>query len=425
MNIKSIIYREIRFNLGSFIAGIIAVFISLSSYLIAISISANLQIETEKTLQSMRTNLNNEVSSLEDGIRKSMKGLGFNIYIYPENQELSAVYEKGYGDKTMPENYVNQLANSKIIKINHLLPRLTEMVDWIEKDRSVLLIGVRGEVPISFRGPNVKKPLIDPVKKDTIVLGYELHHAYGLKLGDKINFLDKEYIISGTHQRRGTIDDISAWMDLSQVQGILNKENKINAILALECNCESIDRLGEIRDEIHKILPDTKIIEKESKALARAEARNLTKRSGEKQIANFILNSKELILSQRIVSLVSVIVICILCSFWICHLTVSNINQRFVEIGTFSAIGFSGKQLMGLILFRVIFMGLIGGFLSVTFFLITCPYIFGNDVFQKVTNNISFTITVLIAPVTLAVISSWIPALRAVLRDPVDVLRND
>ncbi|MBV64525.1 MAG: hypothetical protein CMP45_08435, partial [Rickettsiales bacterium] len=263
MNIKSIIYREIRFNLWSFIAGIIAVFISLSSYLIAISISANLQIETEKTLQSMRTNLNNEVSSLEDGIRKSMKGLGFNIYIYPENQELSAVYEKGYGDKTMPENYVNQLANSKIIKINHLLPRLTEMVDWIEKDRSVLLIGVRGEVPISFRGPNVKKPLIDPVKKDSIVLGYELHHAYGLKLGDKINFLDKEYIISGTHQRRGTIDDISAWMDLSQVQGILNKENKINAILALECNCESIDRLGEIRDEIHKILPDTKIIEKE------------------------------------------------------------------------------------------------------------------------------------------------------------------
>ncbi|MAB61270.1 MAG: hypothetical protein CMO46_12155, partial [Verrucomicrobiales bacterium] len=76
MNIKSIIYREIRFNLWSFIAGIIAVFISLSSYLIAISISANLQIETEKTLQSMRTNLNNEVSSLEDGIRKSMKGLG-------------------------------------------------------------------------------------------------------------------------------------------------------------------------------------------------------------------------------------------------------------------------------------------------------------------------------------------------------------
>ena len=54
MNIKSIIYREIRFNLWSFIAGIIAVFISLSSYLIAISISANLQIETEKTLQSMR-----------------------------------------------------------------------------------------------------------------------------------------------------------------------------------------------------------------------------------------------------------------------------------------------------------------------------------------------------------------------------------
>ena len=425
MNIRLLVFREIRFNLGGFTAGVLAIFLSLISYLIAVSINADLRINTSKKLQLMNSELNEEVTALEDGIRKSMKGLGFNIYIYPENQDLSAVYERGYGDKTMPENYVSKLANSKIIHINHLLPRLTEMVDWSEKDRSVLLIGVRGEVPIAYRGPNIKKPLINPVKEGSIVLGYELHHAYGLKAGDKVNFLDDEYTVSITHKRRGTVDDISLWMNLSKVQNILNKEDKINAILALECNCESIDRLGEIRNEIHKILPETKIIEKESRALARAEARNLTKFTGEKQIQNFLQSKKELIHIQSIFSFGFVIIICILCSFWISHLTISNINQRLIEIGTFTAIGFGGKKIMILILSRVLLMGLIGGMLAVLLFVITCPNVFGYDVYKKVTNNFSFIIIVLIAPLTLAVMSAWIPVLRAVLKDPVDVLRND
>ena len=425
MNIRLLVFREIRFNLGGFTAGVSAIFLSLISYLIAVSINADLQINTSNKLQLMKSELNEEVTALEDGIRKSMKGLGFNIYIYPENQDLSAVYERGYGDKTMPENYVSKLANSKIININHLLPRLTEMVDWSEKDRSVLLIGVRGEVPIAYRGPNIKKPLINPVKEGSIVLGYELHHAYGLKAGDKVNFLDDEYTVSITHKRRGTVDDISLWMNLSKVQNILNKEDKINAILALECNCESIDRLGEIRNEIHKILPETKIIEKESRALARAEARNLTKFTGEKQMQNFLQSKKELIHIQGIFSFGFVIIICILCSFWISHLTISNINQRLIEIGTFTAIGFGGKKIMILILSRVLLMGLIGGMLAVLLFVITCPNVFGYDVYKNVTNNFSFIIIVLIAPLTLAVMSAWIPVLRAVLKDPVDVLRND
>ena len=425
MNIRLLVFREIRFNLGGFTAGVLAIFLSLISYLIAVSINADLRINTSKKLQLMNSELNEEVTALEDGIRKSMKGLGFNIYIYPENQDLSAVYERGYGDETMPENYVSKLANSKIIHINHLLPRLTEMVDWSEKDRSVLLIGVRGEVPIAYRGPNIKKPLINPVKEGSIVLGYELHHAYGLKAGDKVNFLDDEYTVSITHKRRGTVDDISLWMNLSKVQKILNKEDKINAILALECNCESIDRLGEIRNEIHEILPETKIIEKESRALARAEARNLTKFTGEKQIQNFLQSKKELIHIQGIFSFGFVIIICILCSFWISHLTISNINQRLIEIGTFTAIGFGGKKIMILILSRVLLMGLIGGMLAVLLFVITCPNVFGYDVYKNVTNNFSFIIIVLVAPLTLAVMSAWIPVLRAVLKDPVDVLRND
>ena len=127
MNFRKLIFKEIRHRYVGFIAGVVAIFLSLFSYLMAISLDADLKRSTNKELESMKLNLDEKISSLEDGIRKSMKGLGFNIFIFPKDQNLSDVYETGFGLKTMPESYVEKLANSKIVTINHLLPRLTEI----------------------------------------------------------------------------------------------------------------------------------------------------------------------------------------------------------------------------------------------------------------------------------------------------------
>ena len=425
MNFRKLIFKEIRHRYVGFIAGVVAIFLSLFSYLMAIALDADLKISTNKELESMKLNLDEKISSLEDGIRKSMKGLGFNIFIFPKDQNLSDVYETGFGLKTMPESYVEKLANSKIVTINHLLPRLTEMIEWKERERSVLLIGVRGQVPIKFRGPNVKKPLIDPVPPNKIVLGYELHKSYGLKVGDKILFLGNEFTVSKTHKRRGTVDDISIWMDLKTVQIILNKENRINSILALECNCESIDRLGEIREEIHAILPDTQIIEKESKALARAEARNLAKQTGVLQINDFRKSRASLITNQNLLSGSFVILISVLSVFWILHLTFTNVNQRSSEFAVLAALGFSTKILLILILARSAIMALTGGILAVLIFLITSQIYFDPFVLEQLTKNSSTWLITFCIPIIIAIFSSWIPALKAVMKDPVEVLRNE
>ena len=115
MNFRKLIFKEIRHRYVGFIAGVVAIFLSLFSYLMAISLDADLKRSTNKELESMKLNLDEKISSLEDGIRKSMKGLGFNIFIFPKDQNLSDVYETGFGLKTMPESYVEKLANSKIV----------------------------------------------------------------------------------------------------------------------------------------------------------------------------------------------------------------------------------------------------------------------------------------------------------------------
>ena len=405
--------------------GVAAVTVSVLSYIVSLSILKNAETSFTDKMQVMSNDLKKEITELENGIRKSMKGLGFNIHIYPENQDLAVIYEQGYGEQTMPEEYVETLANSKIVTVNHLLPRLTQMVKWEEKDQSVLLIGVRGEVPIAFRGENRKKALIDPVEKGNIVLGYELHNKHELDPGDIVKFMGKEFKVTATHPSRGTVDDITAWMSLSTVQELLQKPSLINGILALECNCESIDRLGEIKKEIGQILPNTKIIEKESKALARAEARNKVKMAGEKQIQNFAMSQKELILNQSITATLFVLIIAALSVGWISYLTFSNVASRSVEIGILGAMGFGGSKLILLIISRVMIMGVIGTLFAFALSFALVPALWGTAIFVSIFADSVNLLVLTCAPVLLCCCAAWGPAVKGSLKDPALILKNE
>ena len=405
--------------------GVAAVTVSVLSYIVSLSILKNAETSFTDKMQVMSNDLKKEITELENGIRKSMKGLGFNIHIYPENQDLAVIYEQGYGEQTMPEEYVETLANSKIVTVNHLLPRLTQMVKWEEKDQSVLLIGVRGEVPIAFRGENRKKALIDPVEKGNIVLGYELHNKHELDPGDIVKFMGKEFKVTATHPSRGTVDDITAWMSLSTVQELLQKPSLINGILALECNCESIDRLGEIKKEIGQILPNTKIIEKESKALARAEARNKVKMAGEKQIQNFAMSQKELILNQSITATLFVLIIAALSVGWISYLTFSNVASRSVEIGILGAMGFGGSKLILLIISRAMIMGVFGTLFAFALSFALVPALWGTAIFVSIFADSVNLLVLTCAPVLLCCCAAWGPAVKGSLKDPALVLKNE
>ena len=127
MNIFRIIIREIRHGKGTFIMGVTAVSVSVLSYIISLSVLSKSQMSFTDKMKRMNSDLKKEISDLENGIRKSMKGLGFNIHIYPEQQDLAEIYEQGYGEQTMPEEYVTRLASQKdLVTVNHLLPSLEQ-----------------------------------------------------------------------------------------------------------------------------------------------------------------------------------------------------------------------------------------------------------------------------------------------------------
>ena len=67
---------------------------------------------------------------------------GANVCIVSE-QSRSELLLNGM-TASMPESYVDKLASSKIVSVNHLLPSVSRKIEWPEQKRDVILIGTRG-----------------------------------------------------------------------------------------------------------------------------------------------------------------------------------------------------------------------------------------------------------------------------------------
>lgn len=418
---REIIHRKMNFFLT--LAGVA---LAVSCVLATLAAMRCYDLNSDRLIAKMEEDTRREMKKLEDDIRKTMKGLGFNIYIFPKDQDMGEVYDQGYASKTMPEEYATILANSKIVTVNHLLPSLTQKLEWPEKKRTVILIGVRGEVPLAHRDP--KSPLIDPVKEGELVLGYELHRSLGLKEGDELVFKGKKFKLSKAHPERGSKDDITMWMNLSECQEILEKKGRINAIQALECNCATLDRLGEIRAELMQILPDTQITETGSTALARAESRNKAKATAQKQIAAAKSHRQQASAEREKFAGILLPIVLLFAMVWTAMLSLMNVRERVMEIGVLRAIGVGFKIILAAFLSRAVLAGLLGAIAGVLGFVIVYPLVkerFFYEVSMMEAISVSEWILALFVAPILAALSAWLPSLVAAQKDPADVLRHD
>lgn len=414
MNSFTLIRKEIGHRPGTFAAGLVFVAAAVVSVLGALGQLRRFDSDTEALTARMESATAQEMDKLEDEIRKSMKGLGFNIFIFPENQVMGEVYEQGFSEKTMPEEYVEKVAKSSIIVINHLLPQLTRRVKWDEFQRTVVLIGIRGEVPLAHA--DQKKPMIDPVPAGQIVIGHELSRSLKLKAGDKTRLLGREFTIQKTHPERGTVDDITVWMNLGESQELLGQKGRISSILALECNCETVDRIGQVRAELLKILPGVTVVEKQSEALARAEARNTARATAEAELSRVQADRNNL-RKQRETLLDLLVPLLVLAAMGaVAILTVLNVRARWGEIGILRAIGVRAPGIFTVILGKTGLMGLSGALLGLA-------VVAASPAREQLEWGEAAAV-LLIAPF-LALAAGWLPALLASQRDPSTIIRHD
>lgn len=426
MTIWRLVIREIARQKMSFTLGVISVLIAVGVLVAELTLLNAHDLHTQSILEKKEAETREKMSSMEDDYRKIMIDMGFNLLILPKDQVLGTYYADGYVSRDMPEEYVRRLAESDIVTIRHLLPSLEQKIQWTEQDnRSIVLVGTRGEVPFVHSDP--MKPILEAVPPGTAVVGYDLWKSLGLKTGDRIKLLGKEFEVGTCHPERGTRDDITIWIDLATAQELLGKPGRINGILALKCQCAGND-IASIRKEVADLLPETKVIEFESISLARARARDRAKATADSSLAaeqqyRIRLRGERETFASWLIPLVI-----LGCTAWIGLLAFANVRERRMEIGILRALGLRSMQILSVFLTKALvigFSGAVTGYIAGYIIgLAADGGVSGIGTAVRLFSPVLFLLILITAPV-LAIGASWIPALLAAQQDPADILREE
>lgn len=425
MHLGRLITREIRHRWGRFALGVLSVTVAVAGGVGAVSLLRAHEDRARAILERKEADLQRQVAALNDQIRKTMLHLGFNVVILPRDQNLSDLYADDFAAKDMPEEYVTRLTQARVMTIQHLLPSLQQKIEWPEYKRTILLVGTRGEAPLTES--DAKKPLVQPVPPNAIVLGHELHRGLSVTTGDVVRLMGRPFTVHQCYAARGNKDDITAWIPLAEAQALLGKPGRINAILALECQC-GLDALAQVRAEIARVLPETQVIERASEALARAEARRKVEADGVTALEEERRTSRQLQQERERLAAWLVPLVGLACALWIGLLAWGDVRERRFEIGLLRALGVGGGRILGLFLSKLAAMGVAGGALGVVL-----GWAVGARVGAIVEPGVAAALSrpdaallglaFCLAPV-LSLLAGWLPAVWAARQDPADILRE-
>ncbi len=428
MKTQQLVIREIGHRKLNFLLSVFAVVVATASLICSVMLLRVHDLKTSEILREKEAALKERMDKLKDDTRKSMLKLGFNLVILPKEQNMADWYSDDYSTKYMPESYADKLAASDIIYIRHILPSLQEKIVWPERNRTIILMGTRGEVPNQHLSP--KKPIAQPVEDGAIILGYELHKSLGIKVDDEIELMGRTFRVKECYGERGTKDDITAWISLGDAQGLLNKEGLVNAILAIKCLCTD-DNLSTIRDEVAAILPGTHVVERGSKIVAREEARTQVAKEAKLTLEKEKQGRERIGKERKKMVSILIPVILFTCALWVAFMGFMNVRSRREEIGILRAVGVSSRTIFMLFTWKHILIGVIGGvsgllLAGATTFLFTLPV---STIQAALFGSLSMMIKLALVSVTgalfLTITAGWIPSMIAGGQDPAEVLSEE
>ena len=423
MRLSHLIIQEIRYRKLNFALGVMGVVVAVGCSVGLLVLLRQHDWRTEELIAAKEKTTREAMLRMQDEMRRVSLRMGFNMMIVLRGQSLEEIYANEAPTKTMPEEYGDRLAKAKVATINHVLPVLQQKCMWEEYGRAVLLNGVKGEVYIQSKE---QTPLLEKVAAGMMVVGSELSRSLGLKAGQRVKLMGREFTIAGVQPGRGSKDDVAVWINLGEAQQILGKAGLINAILALECEC-SDDRLVAIRKEVGRILPDTEVIEFSLLANARAEMRNKAAAVANAAVDQERKNRLELRRQREMLAKLLIPLVLAGSGLWIAMLMLGNVRQRSPEIGVLRAVGLRGQQILFVFLGKALMMGLIGAMGGYVVGITAAGFLQegGSQMGMRWLMRPGMLGVSLAGAMVLAAAASWVPAMLAANQDPAVMLRED
>jgi len=374
-----LIVKEIKFRKLNFIFAVLAISLAVAFFVFFFT--------------------SNEASKRET-IRLT-RDMGFNLRIIPRETDMNKFWIRGYSEYTMPEDYVDRFWKFKDFSYAHLTATLHKEIIWHNKE--IILTGLAPEID-----PAERTAMAFRIEPGQVYIGYELAKELQLQQAEMIDIFGRKFKIVKILSESGSSDDIRIYGPLSEFQEILDMKGQINEITALNCLCispEEGDPLVMLREQLNQILPKAKVVMNTTIANAREQQRYML---------------------EKYFSVISVCVV-ILIAIWIGTLAMINTKEREYEIGILHAIGHCSGKIMGIFLGKALIIGFVSailGYLLGSFLALQ----FGSAIFKITANSIkpmcSLLIWSIIVAPSFSVISSFIPAIIAAIKDPAVIIRN-
>ncbi len=311
----------------------------------------------------------------EKAVAREMDSLGANVLVLPKSATLQDYYSADMQGDVIPEEYVTQLAMSNLQGLDNLSPKLSTMTEL--NGRSLILTGILpknefqakaswagagifsrpvgcGAVPtLPFAGEDpktlVRQRVIENLGEEDALVGADVAANAGLKEGDALTLLGKDFSVTAVLPQTGTVDDSRVFAHLHRVQEITGKGPMINAIEIIGC-CQEISK-GLVQ-KINELLPQAKVV-------------TIT------QIADAQLKMNQLMAQ---LSQIFLAIIVIVGGAGIANYMFANVFERQREIGTLMALGANSSLILQVFLLKALVLGAaggVGGFLLGTMIAVT------------------------------------------------------
>lgn len=286
-----------------------------------------------------------------------MKNMGLNQLIIPESQPASDTYLCMEKQLEFPEETTLEAARHTELLSKYYLSVLQERMDV--SGSILVLTGVR-PVPRPDETEEKGNP-VKPIKAGTARLGPAAAALLGTREGQPLDIKGRTFRVAAIAAEEGTLDDYRVFLNLADMQEIVGKPGKINAILSFEClhvggSLEQIHRYQ--KERFATALPGFKQLNSEGIARGRYYARQMTEKY-----------------QYHLMGLVAVITLLI-----IVITGFQEVAERKYETGILVAQGAGYVYIMGLYLFKTLALAIlatgvgfvIGGGASV---LLTTPFL--------------------------------------------------
>ena len=270
----------------------------------------------------------------EHETRVLQRDLGLNVIVISEQEDLDRYWTLGHAQQSMPEAYVERLAQQDVA--NRLVPMLRRHIEWM--GAPAMLVGIAPE--IFKRDATMKQVFGREVEPGTLVVGGALAQPRGLVEGQTVELLGEQFQVVTILGEAGRAEDAWVFASLEDAQRVLDQEGRINEIQAIECHCSEdvADPLAELRAQLEPLLPGTQIVRRRELADARREQRL----------------SAERYLGTAVPAAV------LLLAFLVAALAAQNARARRSEVGILRALGYGGGTIAGLLLGRLALLGFVG-----------------------------------------------------------------